>query len=588
VAQAPFGKVLVANRGEIAIRIFRALRELGIASVAVYSEADRRSLHVRRADEALLLGPGAPAESYLHVERVVEAARRAGAEAIHPGYGFLAENAGFARAVADAGLVWIGPPPEAIEAMGSKIGARQRMAAAGVPIVPGTIERVTDSARVVELGAEYGWPIAIKASAGGGGRGLRVVRSPGEAARALEAAQREGQAWFSDPAVYVERYIDDPRHVEIQVLADRSGATIHLGERDCTLQRRHQKVVEEAPSPVMDDELRERMGAMAVEAARAVGYVGAGTIECLLDPQRRFYFLEMNTRIQVEHTVTELVTGVDLVRAQIEIAAGAPLPIAQDEVRLRGHAFECRINAEDAGAGFVPAPGHVSRYREPAGPGVRVDSGLEEGGDVVGLYDPMVAKLCVWDVDREHARRRMLRALDEFVIEGVATLIPLHKAIFQHPSFIAGETCSGLVEGELAEGLAAAEPSEPAIPLDERRFAAEVDGRRYDVTVLVPPDERLAAERRRREERRARRGSGGTASGTIASPMQGTVLRIEVEEGDAVAEGQVLMIVEAMKMENEIRAPRDGVIGSLAVQAGASVRSGQALVLFAAAETHGT
>jgi acetyl-CoA/propionyl-CoA carboxylase biotin carboxyl carrier protein len=337
----PFGKVLVANRGEIAIRVFRALRELGVASVGVYSEADRQALHVRRADEAYLLGPGAPSESYLNVERLIDAAVRSGAEAIHPGYGFLAENAGFARACEAAGIVWIGPPPEAIEAMGSKIGARQRMAAAGVPIVPGTTERVTSPERVVELGEQYGWPIAIKASAGGGGRGLKVVASADEAARALEAAQREGQAWFSDPAVYVEKYIDDPRHVEIQVLADRSGATIHLGERDCTLQRRHQKVVEESPSPAVDADLRARMGTMAVDAARAVGYVGAGTIECLVDRQGGFYFLEMNTRIQVEHTVTELVTGIDLVRAQIEIAAGAPLPVRQEQVQLRGHAFEC-------------------------------------------------------------------------------------------------------------------------------------------------------------------------------------------------------------------------------------------------------
>jgi acetyl-CoA/propionyl-CoA carboxylase biotin carboxyl carrier protein len=582
----PLQSLLVANRGEIAIRIFRALRELDVGSVAVYSEADRAGLHPRRADEAYLIGPGAPAESYLNVERVLEAARRSGAEAVHPGYGFLAENAGFARAVEEAGLTWIGPPPDAIEAMGSKIGARQRMAAAGVPIVPGTTERIVDWHRVAELGDEYGWPLAIKASAGGGGRGLKVVQGPDEAERALEAAMREGQAYFSDPTVYVEKYVRDPRHVEIQVLADRRGETIHLGERDCTLQRRHQKVVEESPSPAVDEALRARMGAMAVDAARAVGYVGAGTIECLLDPDGNAYFLEMNTRIQVEHTITEAVTGVDLVRAQIEIAAGAPLPLRQDELQMRGHAFECRINAEDAAAGFLPAPGLITRYREPAGPGVRVDSGVEEGSEVVGLYDPMVAKLVVWDSDRERARRRMLRALDEMVVEGVPTLIPLHRAILEHPAFIAGETCAGLVEGELAERLAAAAPAEPPpAPLERRSFAVEVDGRRFDVGVLVPPDERLLAERRRRDERRARGGAGSGAGESVVSPMQGTVLRVEVAEGDQVAPGQVLLIVEAMKMENEILAHAAGVVEGLAVAPGDAVRSGQVLCRVAAAST---
>jgi acetyl-CoA/propionyl-CoA carboxylase biotin carboxyl carrier protein len=578
-AEPPFQKVLVANRGEIAIRIFRALRELGVASVAVYSEADRDGLFVRRADEAYLIGPGAPAESYLSVERILDAARRSGAQAVHPGYGFLAENAAFARACEEAGLVWIGPPPEAIEAMGSKIEARRRMAAAGVPVVPGTTDPVSDPARVIELGEEYGWPIAIKASAGGGGRGLKVVHSADEAARALEAAQREGQAWFADAAVYVERYVEDPRHVEIQVLADRSGACIHLGERDCTLQRRHQKVVEESPSPVLDAALRERMGAMAVAAAQAVGYVGAGTIECLVDRERRPWFLEMNTRIQVEHPVTELVTGVDLVRAQVEIAAGRPLPVTQEQVVLRGHAFECRVNAEDAGAGFLPAPGRITAYREPSGPGVRVDSGVEAGSEIVGLYDPMVAKLLVWDIDREHARRRMLRALDEFVVEGVPTLIPLHRLIFEAASFAAGEAGAELVE-RLGAGLepvaASGEPGVGAVA--GRQLAVEVDGRRYAVRVAVPGDDRLARERAARAERRARRGHGGGAGETVASPMQGTVLRVEVAEGDAVASGQVLVIVEAMKMENEIVAHRDGVVRDLAVQPGASVRSGELLL----------
>jgi acetyl-CoA/propionyl-CoA carboxylase, biotin carboxylase, biotin carboxyl carrier protein len=579
-----FSKVLVANRGEIAVRVFRALRELGIGSVAVYSEADRGSLHVRRADEARLIGPGAPAESYLHIERIIEAARISGAHAIHPGYGFLAENAAFARACEDAGLVWIGPPPSAIEAMGSKIGARQRMQAAGVPIVPGTTEEIRDAASVIELGDRYGWPIAIKASAGGGGRGMEVVASADDAERALETARRQGQAYFSDAAVYVEKYVEDPRHVEIQVLADRHGATIHLGERDCTLQRRHQKVLEESPSPAVSPELRERMGEMAVGAARAVGYVGAGTVECLLDRHGSFFFLEMNTRIQVEHPVTELVTGIDLVRAQIEIAGGAALPIAQAGVELHGHAFECRINAEDAGAGFRPAPGRIVRYHEPAGPGVRVDSGVEQGDEVIGLYDPLIAKLCVWDSDRERARLRMLRALDELIVEGVPTLAPLHRLILQHPSFIAGETCSGLIEGELADALAPAGPAEPAPPpAEQRHYAVEVDGARYDVSVALPADELLAAERRRRAERRARGSAAGPGGERVTSPIQGTVLRVEVSDGDSVAAGQVLVIVEAMKMENEIRAHVAGVVREIAVAVGDSVRSGGPLLRVAEA-----
>jgi acetyl-CoA/propionyl-CoA carboxylase biotin carboxyl carrier protein len=411
---ALFKKVLVANRGEIAIRIFRTLRELGIGTVAVYSEPDRAAAHVAYADEAYLLGGGMPAESYLNQERILDAAGRAGADAIHPGYGFLAENARFARACEERGVVWIGPPPEAIEVMGSKIDARARMQAAGVPIVPGVVEPVGSPAEVRELGDELGWPIAIKASAGGGGKGLKVVRGPGDVDRAFESARREGEAYFSDPAVYVERYVEDPRHVEIQVLADAHGNVIHLGERDCTIQRRHQKLVEETPSPAVDAEVRRRIGSIAVEAARAVGYRSAGTIEGLLSRDGEYFFLEMNTRIQVEHTVTEVVTGLDLVREQVRIAAGEPLSLRQEEVQLVGHAIECRINAEDVSNGFLPAPGRIVRYEEPGGPGVRVDSGVATGSEILPLYDPLIAKLITHGVDREHARRRMLRALDEF------------------------------------------------------------------------------------------------------------------------------------------------------------------------------
>ena len=585
----PFSKVLVANRGEIAVRIFRTLRELGISPVAVYSDVDRDALHVQVADEAYLLGPGPPAESYLNQERIFEAGRRAGAEAIHPGYGFLAENAGFARACANAGVVWIGPPSEAIEAMGSKVAARETMRAAGVPIVPGTTEQVTSHEDVRRLGDELGWPIAIKASAGGGGKGLKVVREPSEAERAFDAARREGEAYFSDAAVYVERYLEDPRHVEVQVLADSHGNVIHLGERDCTIQRRHQKLIEETPSPAVDDDLRERIGRIAVEAARAVGYRNAGTIEGLLDSEGNYYFLEMNTRIQVEHTVTELVTGLDLVREQVLIAAGEPLSLSQDEVRLHGHAIECRINAEDPATGFLPAPGRITGYGEPSGPGVRVDSGVTEGSEIVGLYDPMVAKLCVHGIDREHARQRMLRALGEYRVEGVTTLLGFHRALLARDCFVDGETCHGIVESqELAEEAAelshqttkiAARPDGAGSRRSsERVVRAEIEGRRFEVTLLVP-EPPFAELARRRRERASSHAHHAAARDAIVSPMQGTVLSVEVADGDDVEPGQVVCVVEAMKMENEITAPRAGRVSELSVAAGEPVTTGQVICL---------
>jgi len=583
---AVFSRVLVANRGEIAIRVFRTLRELGIGTVAVYSSADRNAAHVAYADEAYLLGGGAPAESYLNQERILDAAQRAGAEAIHPGYGFLAENAQFARACGQAGVVWIGPPPDAIEAMGSKIEARERMRAAGVPIVPGVTKPVETADEVRRLGGELGWPVAIKASAGGGGKGLKVVRSADEADRALESARREGEAYFGDAAVYVERYLEDPRHVEVQVLADAHGRVIHLGERDCTIQRRHQKLVEETPSPAVDDELRERIGAIAVDAARAVGYQSAGTVEGLLSREGEYFFLEMNTRIQVEHTVTELVTGLDLVREQVLIAAGEPLSVRQEDVRLNGHAIECRINAEDVGNGFLPAPGTITAYHEPAGPGVRIDSGVVAGSEISPLYDPMIAKLVVHGVDREHARRRMLRALDELVVEGVKTLIGFQKALLMHPCFIEGGTCHGLVESELLAAQAAelengrvellgSDPSRGQTPgLTPAVRTLEVDGRRFEVRVLRPEPPFAELARRRRERKRGR-GAGGAGKDAIVSPMQGTVLAVEVAEGDEVEAGQVVCIVEAMKMENEVHAHRGGRVTELSVAPGQPVKTGQ-------------
>ncbi|MDX6513357.1 MAG: acetyl-CoA/propionyl-CoA carboxylase, biotin carboxylase, biotin carboxyl carrier protein [Gaiellaceae bacterium] len=588
-----FSKILVANRGEIAIRVFRTLRELGIACVAVYSEADRGSPHVGYADEAHLLGPGAPAESYLNVGRILGAARASGAEAIHPGYGFLAENADFARAVEEAGLVWIGPPPAAIELMGSKTGARERMREAGVPIIPGTTESVGSAEEVMRLGEELGYPLLIKAAAGGGGKGMKVVRGPDEVERALESARREGQAYFADASVYVERYLEDPRHVEVQVLADAHGNVVHLGERDCTIQRRHQKLIEETPSPAVDAALRERIGAIAVDAARAAGYRSAGTIEGLLSPEGDYYFMEMNTRIQVEHTVTEVVTGLDLVREQIRIAAGEELSVRQEDVRFTGHAIECRINAEDVSAGFVPTPALVTRYREPAGPGVRVDSGVVAGTEISALYDPMIAKLIVHDVDRESARRRMLRALDEFVVEGPKTLLGFHKALLSHPCFVEGGTCHGIVESEqIALQAAELEPAraDGASPagaverLRERVEVVEVDGRRFEVTLLrpAPPQAELA---RRRAERALAAGSLGRGSEAVTSPMQGTVLSVDVAEGDEVEAGQVLCVVEAMKMENEVHAHHGGVVAEVAVAAGDAVSSGQVLCVVRALTT---
>jgi acetyl-CoA/propionyl-CoA carboxylase biotin carboxyl carrier protein len=573
----------VANRGEIAIRVFRTLRELGIATVAVYSEADRSSLHVSAADEAYLIGPGPPSASYLNEERLLDVARRAGVDAVHPGYGFLAENAGFARAVEGAGLVWIGPPPEAIEVMGSKTAARDRMAAAGVPVVPGTTEPVTSAEEVVRLGDELGWPIAIKAAAGGGGKGLRVVHEPAEAERGFESARREGEAYFADPTVYVERYLEDPRHVEVQVLADAHGTVIHLGERDCTIQRRHQKLVEETPSPAVDEELRERIGAIAVEAARAVDYRSAGTIEGLLSREGEYFFLEMNTRIQVEHTVTEMATGLDLVREQVLIAAGEPLWLRQEDVRLTGHAIECRINAEDPSNGFLPSPGRITSYREPGGPGVRVDSGVTTGSEIPALYDPLVAKLIVQGVDREHARQRMLRALGEFEIGGITTLLGFHRALLEHPCFAEGATCHGVVESEeLAERAHQLSHETTTIPaasdgaaLRARISTVELDGRRYQVQTLVPEPPYAELARRRRD--RASAGGHGGAKDAVVTPMQGTVLAVEVAEGDEVEPGQVICVVEAMKMENEITAHRAGVITELAVEPGQTVSSGQIL-----------
>jgi acetyl-CoA/propionyl-CoA carboxylase biotin carboxyl carrier protein len=573
-----FTKVLVANRGEIAVRIIRALEELRIAPVAVYSEIDRDALHVARVDEAYLLPDG-----YLDVERILEVAHESGAQAVHPGYGFLAENAGFAKACEDAGIVFIGPPASAIEAMGSKTRARELMQAAGVPIVPGTTEPVPDLDAARTIAEEIGYPVAVKAAGGGGGKGFRVAMTAQDLPGAFEGASGEGERFFSDPTVYLERYLPDPRHVEVQVLADGQGNVIHLGERDCSIQRRHQKLIEEAPAPVVDEAMRERIGKIATDAAKAVDYRGAGTIEGLFQ-DGEYFFLEMNTRVQVEHCVTEMVTGIDIVKEGIRIAAGEPLSIRQQDVVLRGHAIECRINAEDAARNFAPAPGRIGAYREPSGPGIRVDSGVTAGGEISPAYDPMIAKLIVWDATREQATQRMLRALGEYEIEGLPTLLPFHRALLATDQWAQASTCRDLLEdrdwlaGTAANAGAPPDEEEPGVAQD---YTVEVSGRRFAVKVFGPPP--VAATNGTRKPPPRRHRAGGAATGhsgdTLASPMQGTVLRVAVEQGAAVEEGALIAVVEAMKMENEITAHKAGTVAELPIAAGGAVATGDTLAV---------
>jgi acetyl-CoA/propionyl-CoA carboxylase, biotin carboxylase, biotin carboxyl carrier protein len=609
-----FAKVLIANRGEIAVRIARALQELGIASVAVYSELDRDTPHVKRADEAYNLGEGPASENYLNVEKILDAARRSGAEAIHPGYGFLAENAPFAAACEQAGIVFIGPPASAIEAMGSKTEARKLMQAAGVPIVPGTTEPVATVADALRIAKdEVGFPVAVKAAGGGGGKGFRVALSEDELEGAFEGSSREGEKFFSDPTVYLERYLHDPRHVEVQILADRHGNVIHLGERDCSIQRRHQKVIEESPAPewVVTPEIRERIGQIGVNAAKAVDYVGAGTIEGLFsthggeDGEPEYFFLEMNTRVQVEHCVTEMTTGIDIVKEGIRAAAGEPLSYAQDDVQLRGHAIECRINAEDASKNFAPAPGKIGAYHEPTGPGVRVDSGVEAHGEVSPMYDPMVAKLIVWDSSREEATKRMLRALGEYEIESLKTLIPFHQALLATEQWARGETCRDLLEDKQwlkslappkpdpatgAAGAAASDDEQATAEKVSRTYEVEVSGKRFDVRVrgeAIGPviagagvagngaAAGAASSAGRAPKRGARKSSAaGGGADVLPSPLQGNMWKVLVKQGDTVEEGQLLCIIEAMKMENEITAHKAGTIAELPITEGAPIAAG--------------
>ncbi|RZV08907.1 acetyl-CoA/propionyl-CoA carboxylase biotin carboxyl carrier protein [Natrinema hispanicum] len=608
-----FRKVLVANRGEIAVRVMRACEELNIGTVAIYSEADKDSGHVRYADEAYNVGPARAADSYLDHEAVIEAARKADADAIHPGYGFLAENAEFARKVEETdGITWVGPSGDSMEALGEKTKARTIMNEADVPIVPGTTDPVTDPEEVKEFGEEHGYPIAIKAEGGGGGRGMKVVWDESEVEDQLESAQREGEAYFDNDSVYLERYLENPRHIEVQIVADQHGNVRHLGERDCSLQRRHQKVIEEGPSAALSDELREKIGEAARRGVSAADYTNAGTVEFLVEedagrdgplgPDTNFYFLEVNTRIQVEHTVTEEITGIDIVKRQIQIAAGEELDFAQDDVEIDGHAMEFRINAENAANDFAPATGGtLETYDPPGGIGVRMDDALRQGDELVTDYDSMIAKLVVWGEDRDECIERSLRALREYDIEGIPTIIPFHRLMLTDEEFVASTHTTKYLDEELDEtrieeaqeqwggdtGDGASEDDEEAV---EREFTVEVNGKRFEVELeehgapAIPAGDIDAggAQASRPEP------AGGSSSDeadiagdgeTVDAEMQGTILDVEVEEGDEVAAGDVLVVLEAMKMENDIVASQGGEVTQIAVEEGESVDMGDTLVV---------
>ena len=579
-------KVLIANRGEIAVRVIRTCREMGIATVAVYSELDRNALHVRLADEAYALGGQSAAESYLNTDAILSIVERSGADGLHPGYGFFSENTDFARAVTSRGVTFIGPPPEAIEVMGDKISSRLAAEAAGVEGVPGRSEALTNAQEVIDFGNEVGWPVAIKAAFGGGGRGMKVVNAPEDAAAALESAQRESQSYFGRPECYVERYLTWPRHIEMQVLADAHGNTLWLGERDCSAQRRHQKLVEESPAPNFPDDARRAMGEAAVKVSKACGYVNAGTVEFLYQ-DGEFYFLEMNTRLQVEHPVTEMVTGLDLVEWQLRIAAGEALDFTQDEIRRDGHAIEVRVNAEDPSNGrFAPSPGLITRFDTPSGPGVRLDAGYGAGDTVSQYYDNLIAKLIVWGPTRERARRRLLRAIEETLIEGVSTTLGADQIILSDEDFVNGTHSTKWVETNLDfSHLPSA--SRAAVSVGEGRVrkdvTAEVNGKRITVALWVPePDDdgpprpHSTAAKPRRQHHGGVLGSG---SGTVSVPMQGTIVKVAVEVGQTVDAGDVIVILEAMKMENNVNAEKSGVVKSIKVAAGDSVSAGDVIAV---------
>ncbi len=568
-------KLLIANRGEIAVRIIRTCREMGIPSVAIYSDADRDALHVELADEAYRVGPALASDSYLSIGAILEAARKSKATLVHPGYGFLAERAHFAQAVDEAGFTFVGPSATAIEQMGDKAAARRIADAAGMPIVPGTRDPVDIDAAKKEA-PRVGYPLLVKAAFGGGGKGMHVVRDAKHLEDSLKRAAREAQSYFGRPEVFLERYVDRAHHIEAQVIADTHGEVVFLGERDCSVQRRHQKLIEETPSPLVDDALRERFADAATSLVREANYVNAGTIECILDEDGSFYFLEMNTRLQVEHTVTEMVTGLDIVALQIDVALGGSL--AELEVAPRGHAIQCRINAEDPGRNFLPGPGRIARYVEPGGPFVRVDSGVTEGREIPGDYDSMFAKLIVAGADREQARHRMLRALGEYVVEGVPTTIPVHEWILETEAFRDSTHTTTWLEKALADAHLPAQGdlSQGGAPRATRPedILVEVDGRRIPVRIF---------DERREAAPKAPAGHGGHGGehvhGEIRAPMQGTIVKVLVEKGQAIRAGEVVCILEAMKMENHIASTREGEISELPIRPGQVVETGALLAV---------
>jgi acetyl-CoA/propionyl-CoA carboxylase biotin carboxyl carrier protein len=599
-------KILIANRGEIAVRVIRACQELGIATVAVYSDLDRNALHVRLADEAYALGGQTAAESYLNTDKILEVIERSGADGVHPGYGFFSENTDFARAITERGVTFIGPPPEAITVMGDKVSSRIAAEAAGVSGVPGTTEFLSSGDEVIAFGEAHGWPVAIKAAYGGGGRGMRVVQAASEAHEALVSAQSEALKGFGREECYVERYLTRPRHVEMQIIADQHGSCVWVGERDCSVQRRHQKLIEESPAPNFPDETRRAMGEAAVKVSQACGYTNAGTVEFLYQ-DGEFYFLEMNTRLQVEHPVTEMVTGIDLVREQIRVASGEPLSFTQDDVERRGWAIEVRVNAENpAGGAFLPAPGRIDKLVAPQGFGTRWDGGYESGDEVSQYYDNLVGKLIVWGSDRPTAINRLKRAIREFVIDGIDTTLPAQLVILDHPDFVAGEHSTNWVESDALdltgvtgrlgpadpEAAPAAEGEEPEARV-RRDVDVEVNGKRFSVSLWVPESHLAAApaggggggaKAKPRRKGGGNSGAGGAGTGTIVAPMQGTMFKVNVAVGDTVEAGQVVAVLEAMKMENNVATDVAGTVAEVKVEPGQPVGSGDVLVVITPAE----
>ena len=582
-------KILIANRGEIAVRVIRAARELGIKTVAVYSELDRNALHVRLADEAYALGGATAAESYLNTEAILNAIELSGADGVHPGYGFFSENADFARAIIAKGVAFIGPPPEAIDEMGDKVSSRKAALRGGAPIVPGTTEFITSEEEILEFGKAHGWPLVIKAAYGGGGRGMKVIRSADEVHEAMESAKREAKAFFGRDEIYIERYLTWPRHVEVQIVGDQFGEVVWVSTRDCSAQRRHQKLIEEAPATHMAPGIEEAMGEAAIKAAKAVGYYNAGTVEFIYQDEE-FFFLEMNTRLQVEHPVTEVITGIDLVEWQLRVASGEPLPMTQAEVAARryGHGIEIRINAENpAGGKFLPSPGTITKLVPPDGFGIRFDGGYESGDTISQYYDNLVGKLIVWGKDRDTAIARTIRALEEMVVEGVATTIPADLAILRHPDFQAFTHSTKWVEEKLdLSGIEAVKPPTAAgddAPLVQRSTTVEVNGKRFDVKMWVPDTPIMAAGPATATRKPARSASAGAAasggSGNVEAPMQGTIVKVLVDVGQAVEAGQAVVVLEAMKMENQITSEKAGTVKEIKVKAGDTVGAGDIVVI---------